>query len=39
MSLAVGLASTTIALLLAIAITAGLESRRISRWLERLAAP
>jgi putative thiamine transport system permease protein len=39
MSLAVGLVSTTIALLLAIAITAGLESRPISRWLERLAAP
>jgi putative thiamine transport system permease protein len=39
MSLAVGLASTAIALLLAIAITAGIESRRISRWLERLAAP
>ena len=39
MSLGVGLASTAVALLLAIAITAGLESRRISRWLERLAAP
>ncbi len=39
MSLAVGLASTTLALLLAIAITAGLQSRPISRWLERLAAP
>ena len=39
MSLAVGLVSTAIALLLAIAITAGLESRRVSRWLERLAAP
>lgn len=39
MSLAVGLATTAMALLLAIAITAGLESRRISRWLERLAAP
>ncbi len=39
MSLGVGLASTTLALLLAIAITAGLESRRVSRWLERLAAP
>ena len=39
MSLGVGLASTTIALLLAIAITAGLESRQISRSLERMAAP
>ena len=39
MSVAVGLAATATALLLAIAITAGLESRRISRWLERLAAP
>jgi len=39
MSLAVGLVSTTLALLLAVAITAGLQSRRVSRWLERLAAP
>jgi putative thiamine transport system permease protein len=39
MSLGVGLASTAIALLLAIAITAGLDSRRVGRWLERLAAP
>jgi putative thiamine transport system permease protein len=39
MSLAVGILSTTIALLLAVAITAGLESRPISRWLERSAAP
>ena len=39
MSLAVGLISTAMSLLLAIAITAGLESRPVSRWLERLAAP
>jgi putative thiamine transport system permease protein len=38
MSLATGLAATAIALLLAIAVTAGLASRRISRWLERLVA-
>jgi putative thiamine transport system permease protein len=39
MSLAVGIIATTIALLLAIAIAAGVESRPVSRWLERLAAP
>ncbi len=39
MSLAVGVATTAVALVLAVAITAGLESHRISRWLERLAAP
>jgi putative thiamine transport system permease protein len=39
MSLGVGLVSTAAAVLLAVAITAGLGTRPLSRWLERLAAP
>jgi putative thiamine transport system permease protein len=39
MSLGVGLVSTAVAVLLAVAITAGRGARPRSRWLERLAAP
>lgn len=39
MSIGVGVVSTALAIALAVALTATLASRRVSRWLEHLAAP